>query len=618
MAQKEKGSLFEFVELFGKSLPGAPLLVLLLLAISLITGMAAVALMHSSLALTDFRYVLVGGSVAGMLVVMLPALLTIMFVKAIKRRVQVKHVVFIAIISSLCYSVFILAGSLVYIATHNYALASAIIIVGDASIFGWWFFVSKFVLARKKSAVLVALVHPTLNILMYLQAQQLLFEFSDTLQSMLLKLYAGIFVFLLISYVIMYMFEKPVKKSLGISSIDTFVQMLQNWLFDINLSAPISNPIMGGAKTDLNTQTIILKNNAGKVKTVFFVPELHYGPAGTLGSSNFPYLLERHVTAKYGATAFIMHCAVNEDNNAISSSQLGQLAAAIDRSLSGAKPARAGANGLSYASAMHGTSHVSVLSFGRTGIVTLTRAPHITEDIAPAVSIVFKSLLKHFVDEPVMIDAHNARYASASSVELAGVPLNSQFMDEYIRAIEKLGKPSHSSKGVLAGSAATELYNSIGRPLDLGPGNINFVVFQFNEFKKGMLQFNANNMLPSFGRRLKHYIKSKYGIDTEVYTTDTHFVNALNRSADNVLGRHTRIDKLLPYVDNVVQQAMKGLEPVTVYYSKEQIKNFAVWGANSREKIMAVMDSVIYIAKILVPLIIIGGFVVAAWLISII
>jgi predicted neutral ceramidase superfamily lipid hydrolase len=267
---------------------------------------------------------------------------------------------------------------------------------------------------------------------------------------------------------------------------------------------------------------------------------------------------------------------------------------------------------------MHGTSHVSVLSFGRTGIVTLTRAPHITEDIAPAVSIVFKSLLKHFVDEPVMIDAHNARYASASSVELAVVPLNSQFMDEYIRAIEKLGKPSHSSKGVLAGSAATELYNSIGRPLDLGPGNINFVVFQFNEFKKGMLQFNANNMLPSFGRRLKHYIKSKYGIDTEVYTTDTHFVNALNRSADNVLGRHTRIDKLLPYVDNVVQQAMKGLEPVTVYYSKEQIKNFAVWGANSREKIMAVMDSVIYIAKILVPLIIIGGFVVAAWLISII
>jgi predicted neutral ceramidase superfamily lipid hydrolase len=618
MASKDDGSLFDFVDLFGKSLPGTPVLVLVLLLISIVSGVASVALMHYNLVVTDFRYALVGGSLAGILVVMLPALLTTLFIKAIKRAINLKHVVFIAIISSLCYSVFIMGGSLVYIATHNYTLSSAIILAGDASIFGWWFFVGKFVLAQKKRAALVALVHPTLNILFYIQAQALLFTFASPFHILLIKLYAGIFVFLLISYIIMFMFEKPVKKSLGISSIDTFVQMLQNWLFDININVPISNPIMGGTKTDIWTQTLILKSQSGRIKTIFFIPDLHYGPAGTLGSSNFPFLLERYSMAKYKAPTFVMHSAVNEDNNAISSSQFGQIAAVLDRGIAEAKSARNGGPALSYLYSFYKDSRVRILSFGKVGIVTLTRAPKVTEDIAPPVSTVFRNLLRRVVEDPIIIDAHNSRYESASKEELAGVTLNSVFMNNYISAMEKVGAARRRSNRILMGSASVEVYNALGRPVDLAAGNLNVAVFEFKGFRHAMLQFNANNMLPSFGREIKRQIKEKYGIDAEVYTTDTHFVNSLNRSADNVLGRHVSEEKVMPLVCKAIESAIKNIEPATAHYSKIPMKHFAVWGNNSREKIMAVMDSVIYMAKILVPLIIIAGFVIAGWIISVI
>jgi predicted neutral ceramidase superfamily lipid hydrolase len=618
MASKDKGSLFDFVDLFGKSLPETPILVLLLLLISIVSGVASVALMHYNLVTTDFSYVLVGGSLAGILVVMIPALLTTLFIKAIKRAINLRHVIFIAIISSLCYSIFIIGGSLVYVATHNYALSSAIILVGDASIFGWWFFVGKFVLAQKKKAALIALVHPTLNILFYIQAGALLFVFSGPFHILLIKLYAGIFVFLLISYLIMFMFEKPVKKSLGISSIDTFVQMLQNWLFDINISVPISNPIMGGTKTDILTQTLVLKSQSGRIKTIFFIPELHYGPAGTLGSSNFPFMLERYSLAKYKAPTFVMHGAVNEDNNAISSNQFGQIAAALDKGIADAKSARNGGAALSYRYSFYKDSKIRILSFGKAAIVTFTRSPRITEDMAPVVSTIFKSLLKKDVDDPIIIDAHNSRYESASKEELGGVTLNSVFMNDYVSAIEKVGAPKHASNRILMGAASVEIYNALGRPVDLAGGNLNVAVFDFKGFRHAMLQFNANNMLPSFGKEIKRHIKERYGIDAEIYTTDTHFVNSLNRSAENVLGRHVSEERILPFVYKAVDSALKDMEPVAAYYSKSQMKHFAVWGANSREKIMAVMDSVIYLAKILVPVMIIAGFVIAGWIISII
>ena len=130
---------------------------------------------------------------------------------------------------------FILLASIVYIFTHAYAISTAIILVGDASIFGWWFFADRVVLGLKKRAIILAVVQPTLNILLYLPTSRFILTFTTPFNILLLKLFAGIFIFLIVSYAIIYIVDKPYNKNFGFHSFDAVSQMMQNWLFDVNI-----------------------------------------------------------------------------------------------------------------------------------------------------------------------------------------------------------------------------------------------------------------------------------------------------------------------------------------------------------------------------------------------
>ena len=254
----------------------------MLLAMSVVMGIASVALVNHNAINTSFYYIAANGSVTGILAIMLPTLLTIIIVKAFKRYVNVKYIFFISIIGTISYSIFVLVGSLVYILTSNYVVASVIILVGDASIFGWWFFANKVVLGQKKRAVFLALVQPTLNILLYVPSASH-FSFSTPFNILLLKLYSGIFIFLLISYAIIYIVDRPYKKSYGFHSFDAVSQMIQNWLFDINISAPFG--LNFGTFTNVRTDTLVFRNGEGTIKGIFFAPDIHYGPRERLAAA---------------------------------------------------------------------------------------------------------------------------------------------------------------------------------------------------------------------------------------------------------------------------------------------------------------------------------------------
>ncbi len=617
MANKKDGNLFRFAGLFSKSLPNAGVLILLLLGISVVFGIATVALLHHSMINGNLSYIAVYGAIAGIFIIMLPALLTSIIIKGVKRMMPIRHIIFIIIISCFCYSVFVLLGSIVYMATGNSTVASAIIIVGDASIFGWWFFMSKFVLGQGKRSALVALTQPTLNILLYIPGSVMIFSFSTPINILFLKLYAGIAIFLGISYLIINMFERPVRRSLGISSVDTFSQMLQNWLFDINVNMPAagSKPISAANHVDVDTHTLLFKRRNGSLKALLFLPEIHYGPAGYIGSSNFPFLLERYASARYRANAIIMHGAVNEDRNSVSANQFGLVRAALDK---GVREAKAVPGKIGYSESRDGAASVKVLGFGDLGIVTLSRAPRVAEDFAPEVAALLKKLLNRSIKVPVLVEAHNSRFENAPDEELDGVKLNSSYMNEYVAAVNALGRPQRSSARFRVGVGSVELYHRLGRPHDLGQGNLNVLLFRFNSHRYAMVHINANNMLPAFRDAVLARMRDRYGFDAEVYTTDTHVINTLQRTASNVLGRRTRIRAFLGPLDEAVEKALANMEEASVSYAEVKMKRYAVWGPNARERITEVMDSVLAMARYLVPLVVVGGFLVAGWVITLI
>ncbi len=600
---------------FSRGLPRTPIMFLLLLIMSMIIGVAAVALINYGMIATNFLYIAVNGSITGILAIMLPALLTILIVKSVKRYIDIKYIFFISIIVTVSYSFFILLGSIVYILTHAYSTAIAIILAGDASIFGWWFFADKVVLGQKRRAVFLALVQPTLNVLLYLPSSRFMLALHASFNVLLLKLYAGIFIFLVVSYAIIYLVDRPYNKNFGFHSFDAVSQMIQNWLFDVNTSVPFGRNF--GTPTDIRTDTMVFKNSRNAIKSIFFTPDIHYGPSGTLAGSDFPYMLEHYSNSKYKVPTFVMHSTVDMDHNPVSSTQFNRIKDALENGIKNAKQAKEGR--FTYTESSHNGSRVIRLGFGsRLSLVTLTRAPRVTEDVSLESSVLFNELLESMFGPSILIDAHNSRYESAPKAELEGVKFNSEVSKDYIKAIKALGKPIHFSRKIRMGAAGSEIHVKLGYPIDIAKGNMNIAVFQFNGFKYAIIQFNANNALPQLRKALLRHVKEKYGVSAELYTTDTHAVNSMERSASNVLGRHTSYVKLIGIVDETMARALSSMEPVSAYHSRNEMKRFKVWGPDTMENMITIAKSTYGLTRLLVPIMVVLGFIAAAWIISII
>ena len=616
MASKRKEGLEGRLGFFSRKLPGTGALFLILLLSSIVFGILSLALINYQTLQRNMEAVLVSGTLSSLLLFIMPALITVLTIKLLKRVIRIKHVLTIGIVANAVYGIFFILGAAVYAITGSVALFVVIVLLGDASIFAGWFMISKIALGRRKSASLYALLQPSLNLLLFAPSSSFLFSFSLPLNVLLIKLYASIFIFLIISYLVLFIFDNPIRRSIGLDGIAVFSQMVQSWLFNIDAEFEKSSNRSFGIKQDVDTDTIVLKKRDGRLKAVLFSPWIHYGPAGTIGGSNFPFVLEKHVWDRYGVPGIIMHPTINEDLNPVMDSQISDLKAALDSSVKHARMVN-GKGAYSYCEGSHNGATVKCLGMGRLCMTTFTRAPKVTEDIASEVGILFKKMLEQDGRQHMLLDAHNSRYESASKQELMGVQPNSSYMNDYAEAIKRV-KLGSRGKSLSAGIGFSNPYDELGAPQDLAPGNINVILFKCNGRRHGMIFFNANNMMPSLRDDIVRHMRSKFSIDAEVYTTDTHFVNSLNKTASNVLGRFTQFKELSKFVDKAVSTAILNMEPVEVYHKRHVMKNFMVWGPNVRERMNAVVSSVFGLARVAVPLLIAVGFVIAAWLITIV
>ena len=299
----------------------------------------------------------------------------------------------------------------------------------------------------------------------------------------------------------------------------------------------------------------MFKNQKSQIKAIFFAPDIHYGPSGTLAGSDFPYMLEHYSTLKYKAPTFVMHCAVDMDHNPVSNSQFSRIKDAFENGIKNSKALRS----LQITHSQQASTEIQMLSdwdLNDISIVTLTRAPRVTEDVSLDSATLFNELLESKFGTSLIIDAHNSRYEAAPKVELDGIKFNTKEAKEYIKAIKGLDGPEHKTKKMRMGFAGKEIYSRLENPIDIAKGNLNIAVFQFNDFRYAIIQFNANNALPTIRNEIIEHVRHKFGIQAELYTTDTHAVNSLEHNAQNVLGRYTKYPKLITLVDQTMAEAI--------------------------------------------------------------
>ncbi len=605
--------VIHFTKYFNIAFPGSLAQAMLILLAGILAGAISSLIVHGAANPLPF---LLSGSSAGVIIISVPAVLTAIFIKTAKRRMQLKHIFVGVLVVTVVYSLLLILDSAVFSITHSYALADVLVVLINAGIYGYWFIINKVVVALGRSYPIVAAIQPILNVLLYVPLGRYVLNISVPLEGTLIKLWAGMLVFLAIGYSILYLMDRPVKKALKTSGIDIISGMIGQWLYGMIQETDIFSNI--GIKREVNVDIVTIRGRNG-YKAIFVEPDIHYGPYSGLGGSMAPLHLGSTIFHKYNAAPFILHGPVNIDDNPINTRQVYKISSAIEKYLDGINPR-------SFSSAAGNVSigydepcRVIDINLGNLHLLTLTKAPLVTEDISREVGKRLLVRARKYGKNAVLIDAHNSRFESANLTELRGVYSGSPYSSKYGNAIGKaLGNSLVNNIHRLSFGASSRLLAQTLKKKDLGNGYTSAAVFKFGFRKFCIILFDANNMLPSLRDSLIAHVKGKFGMDAEICTTDTHSVNSISTPASNVLGRHTKLADMIPIIDGMIEEASSSAEEVRYHYGRIVVNEIKVWGPGAEGAILKASRDIIRTGKLVVPFVIAAGFIAAAWVIYIV
>ena len=599
-----------FTRYFDISAPESSSGVLILLIIGAISGFVSAAFLHWNI--DHLTTLFIYGASSGIIIISLPAILTVILTKALNRRIPLKHMFFAAVGISISYAFIVILNSAIFAFLHNYVVAYVLLLAGNAGLYGYWFMLNRILMDRKKSLIIMASIQPVLNVLFYIPVSPHLLSLNVPAGVVLLKLWAGMLVFMGVSYAILYLMDRPAKKVLSISSVDLFSSMVNQWLYDVAKDVSILSN--AGTKRDVDVDVLALKGEKG-YRAVFVKPDIHYGPFQGVGGAVSSRLIGDEIARQYNAVPFIMHGAVTMDDNPISSSQVRLISKSVKETLDGynVQAFRKASGGVSIG--QEGQCRAINIGIGNVSIVALSKAPLVTEDIERDVGLQLAGLAGSNGRNIMLVDAHNSRFESANYSELRGVYNGSRYVAKYTKAI-RAALNMHAASGLRFGCSTIRLSEKL-RGNDIGDGFTSVAIFEFGKRRYCILHFDANNMLPSLRSQILGHVRTRFGLDSEVLTSDTHSVNSIAQSASNVLGRHTQPEELIHILDGMISTATDNMEPVRYAYSRITMKAFKVWGKGSEDVLAKVGRDIIKTGKRKVPFIIVAGFIIAAWIIYI-
>ncbi|MEM0201235.1 MAG: DUF2070 family protein [Candidatus Micrarchaeaceae archaeon] len=604
----EKRDVTRFTKYFSLNFPGISTLILILIIFGIISGILGEYILNPN---SNIIYLLISGASLGITIIAFPGILTGLLFKAMKRSLKLKHALIVVLVITITYAAFFILSVFTYKFTNSYTLALIPILLSDAGIYGYWFIINKVVLNQRRTMVFTAALQPVLNALIFIPVSNILFAVNVSPMYVLVKLLAGIIAFMCCGYLILFIMDRPSKKLANFSGVEIMSAMIGQWLYGSkNNLKPLEKM---GTTRDVPVSLLAFKSK-NKYKAIFVKPNIHYGPIQGLGGSVTTELLGNRIKTTYGATPFILHGAVNIEDNPVNSSDVNIIWNLINKELKSKNNKYFETSFFSIKKANVDNCTALGIKLNSSILMTLTKAPLVTEDIDSDIGSNFESLPLKEGFNCILIDAHNSRFETADAQELKGIYKGSKYVSKYTDAILSVVRYFKTSKNekLLFGSSSIKLKNYL-KNYDIGPGYMSVAIFKSKKQNFCMVYFDSNNIAPKFRSNIIDYIKNRYQLTAELYSTDTHAVNTLALSASNVLGKFTKEKDLLPYLDKTIEQALASLEEVKQYQTVLTAKNFKVWGKGSEEAIMRASRQIIKRGKKAVPFIVVSFFIIAAW-----
>lgn len=546
------------------------------------------------------------GGIRAVFLIAVPAALGAVTCISLKRRIRYRQILFLSLVSALLYSVF-------YFLHFGWVLSGLglakgmslnVLLVGNALVFVLWYVTARIVFDLKYTSLLFGLITPTLNV-MFLLADMSLTVGAPESVAVLTKLYFASFIFLAAIFALFWMINAPMKRNFGVSMTEAASLFLAQWFEQ----SPKLERMLEEVGEEISTLVGVMAFRAkGRMKAVFVIPHIHFGPFGSLGGSEFPELISEEVAGRTGALGFVFHGCATHDFNPVSSGELAKFTERIFSAVAGMRFERAKG---AIMSGRSGSARSGGVLVNGTYFAPLSRAPRTTEDVDFSVGLAIRNYaLAKGAREALVLDAHNAETGEIMKVE-SGSPIAFEYMEAVGNALAK----KRAEKALRLGVAHDPL-PEFGLSSGVGKAGLRVAVFEAGGKRYAVVLIDANGATPSFRREVIDAVCASGIDDCELMTTDTHSVNRVGGVLNPVGGARTDRRLMLRRIMAAARRAAADLEEVEAGAVLETVEGVKVFGVAQSSELIGTVNSIVAVVRIVAPLALIGTVAVALWVMT--
>jgi putative membrane protein len=377
---------------------------------------------------------------------------------------------------------------------------------------------------------------------------------------------------------------------LGVGSLSVLKAFLANWAE--NLNQPFEQFFERfGVERDIKVAALAFRANQ-KVKSMMVVPALHPGPFKNVGSSNLPYTIQTTLENKMtNCFVAVPHGLSGHDSDLASQSQNQRVLETIQKMT---EFSDFGSGATLFMRVKRNGASVGCQTFNNCALLTLTLAPETMEDLPPDLdTFIIEEGQRHGLSTAISIDAHNS-IQGPFDINKAINPLKEA-------TSICLKKVAQQKLEVFEIGRAKVTLTEFGLPEGMGPGGIAVTVIKVGAQCTAYVTIDGNNMISGLRERILSALLEVGIQDGEVFTTDTHAVNAVVLTARGYhpVGEAMDQGTLINYIKKAATDALANLERAEVAWRTETVSKVKVIGEKQIEAMSTLLDKSLKRAKIL-------------------
>ncbi len=341
-------------------------------------------------------------------------------------------------------------------------------------------------------------------------------------------------------------------------------------------------------------QMSLFIRRAGRDDAVFVVPNVHPGPLGEIGGSNFPKLLHDMI----GKDTFVLHGCATHDFNPVSGSETEKLASAVKKAKEGAVFSQGASISQRFT---YGTVNVMAQAFGDSLLLISTRSPEITDDLDYSVGLAIMEKCRQHFKNVGFVDAHNS-FVDVPPPVMPATLTATEYMKAAVLAAE--GMKNAKQGEFMVGTSHVKV--PFTRAEGFGDLGIQVMVVRTDGQDTAYVLFDGNNIHRGVREELCALLVPGMVDECEIMTTDTHVVNTV--SGKNPVGLKVTPDQIRPFLEEAVISAVSDLKEAESAGGTAECEGVIVFGSQRITQLASLATAVADFAFPAVVIVIVMAF----------